>query len=94
MEVFVERFVGIVIGKDPVIKNSEVVFPTEKVDKILAFVALHQNLRGIEVLQQFVNVFIGALGQEEFARRNVEERHSGHFFFEMHRGKEVVLFLL
>ena len=61
MEMFVKHFVGVVVGEDPVIENSEVIFCAKQVDEIFPFVALYQHLRGIEALQQLVNVFVSAL---------------------------------
>ena len=40
MEMLVEHLVGIVIRENPVVKDSQIVFCTEQVDEILAFIAL------------------------------------------------------
>ena len=76
MEVLVENLVGIVVGENPVVENSEVIFCAEQVNEVLPLIALHQHLRWIEALQQLVNVFVGALGKEKLARGNIEERHT------------------
>ena len=68
MEMLVENLVGIIVGEDPVVEDGEVVFGAKQVDEILAFVALQQHFGRIKALQQFVDVFVGALCQIELSR--------------------------
>ena len=71
VQLLVENLVGVVVGKDPVVENGEVILAPEQVDEVLAFVALYQNLRRVKTLQQFVNVFVRALREEKLARRDI-----------------------
>ena len=92
VEMFVEHFVGVVVGEDPIVEDSEVVLGTKKVDEILAFVALHQHLGRVEALQQLVDVFVVALGKIKLACRHIEEGNTRNLLVEMQGCQKIVKF--
>ena len=66
---------GLGVDIDPVVEHGEELLSAEQLDEVAALIALEQDLRGVEALQQLVDVLVVALGQIELARRYVEEGH-------------------
>ena len=75
--------VGVIIGEDPVVKDSQKIFIAEVLDKRFAFVALTKHFRRVEALNKFVDVIIVALSEIELAGRDIQKSDSRFFVFNM-----------
>ena len=92
-EMLREVIVGKIVGEGPVVEGEGVEFIAKKHPEFGAVPFAVEHFRGVETLQQLVDVGRIALRDQEFARRNIQERHPEIVvppFAEMHRRQVVV----
>ena len=79
------------LREDPLVEAVGVEPRPEAPREAIVHTSLINNLFRLKIRDQLVNVGVRPLGNVEFARRDVEERHAGRLATEVDRRDEVVL---
>ena len=94
LEMLCQFLVGKLIGKSPVIEFKSKVFAAETLLETVFHAALEKHLLWTEIYKQFVDVIESTLGNKELAGRYIKKRDTAHRLAEVHRSKEVILFII
>src|SRR5574344_225202 len=81
-------------GEHPVVEFENTKLITEILLEILFMRFIIEHLLGREIAKQFLHIIISALSGEEFAGRDIEERHAAGTFTKMYGSQEVVLLIV
>ena len=94
LKVLVKLLVSRLFGKHPVVHLESAEARAEVALEVVAMLTVVEHLLGTERADEFLDVVIGTLADEEFTCRDVEERHTTGRLAKVYGGQEVVLLIV